>query len=226
MIKRFYLLGMAILLAACNDPANSNQPQPKNSPTPLTGIELPDVQCQGAIPAPVQVMLGDYRLAQKSDFVPAIRNFKPEYADQNFTCAIFTADFNEDGLKDYALLLVNQKTFDFRFQMVLNRNNGEFDPAFVRDYKRLTQPEDGVIYTSMSFKPPGVPGLAVREYSPLKQGTPEQKTYQAKAAISLWKAMLTNSDTSAKSLNVNTLGYCSEALYLVDGKESSFVVCD
>lgn len=225
MIKRFYLSVVALLLAACSAPANSNQPQTINPPTPLASAELPDVQCQGEIPAPVQVTLGDYRLARKSDFISAIRNFKPEFNDQNVTCAIFTADFNEDKLKDYALLLVHQKTFDFRFQMVLNQGSGKFASAFVKDYKRLTQPEVGVIYTSMSFKPPGAPGLAAREYTPLKPGTPERKAYQEKAAISLWKANLIPSGSS-KDFNVNMLSYCSEGLYLKNGKETSFTVCD
>ncbi|MBD1928388.1 hypothetical protein H6F74_19355 [Trichocoleus sp. FACHB-90] len=221
MINKLSLVVLlALSLAACTSTPQSNQSAIANSPT----AELPDVQCQGEVPQPVKASLGEFRLAQEADFIPAIRQFQASgNSKQKLTCSIFSADFNQDGLKDYAMLLVSEELGDFRFQMSLNQGDGKFQRDFVKDYKRITKPEAGVIYTSMDFKPAGEKGLAARDYSPLKPGSPEQKTYVEKPAIELWKGSQT--DAPPKQLDISSLGYCSEALYFVDGKKT-FVVCD
>ncbi|WP_424101806.1 hypothetical protein [Moorena producens] len=38
--------------------------------------------------------IGEYRLAQGSDFVKLIRSFDQDYTQEQLTCTIFTADFN------------------------------------------------------------------------------------------------------------------------------------
>ncbi|MFE1744975.1 hypothetical protein [Coleofasciculus sp. H7-2] len=225
MIKKLSLLAMVLMLGACTSTTNSNQSTATNSPTPSTVAELPDLQCQGEVPPPVKATLGEHRLANESDFVPSIRNFKSsETPNKKFTCSIFSADFNQDGLKDYAMLLVAEETADFRFQVALNQGNEKFARSLVKDYKRTTKPEAGVIYTSMDFKPAGEKGLANRKYSPLKSESPEEKTYINTPAIELWKVSKT--DEPPKQLDVDSLAYCSEALYLVDGKQKTFAVCD
>lgn len=228
MIKKIFLLAMVLMLGACNSTTNSNQSTSTTSttsPTPSTVAELPNLQCQGEVPQPVKATLGEHRLAKESDFVPSIRNFKSsETPNQKFTCSIFSADFNQDGLKDYAMLLVAEETADFRFQIALNQGNGKFERSLVKDYRRTTKPEEGVIYTSMDFKPAGEKGLANRKYSPLKAESAEEKTYISTPAIELWKVSKT--DEPPKQLDVDSLAYCSEALYFLDGKQKTFAVCD
>jgi hypothetical protein len=227
MINKISLLGGLLIFAASSSAANFTQFQATASSSPSKVAQVSDVQCQGKAPQQLAVILGDYRLAQQSDFVASIRKLKLDYnPKEKFTCSIFTADFNQDGLKDYAMLLVNKKTSNFRFQMALNKGKGKFNSAIVKDYKRITKPYEGVIYTSMSFKPAKSPGLALRDYSPLKQGTAERKQYEAKPAISLWKSPLQTKNGVPQNLDVSTLGYCSEAFYLVEGKQKTFVVCD
>ncbi|MEP0770249.1 VCBS repeat-containing protein [Trichocoleus sp. ST-U1] len=187
--------------------------------------ELPDIQCQGEVPQPVKATLGEHRLAKESDFVPSIRNFKSsETPNKKFTCSIFSADFNQDGLKDYAMLLVAEETADSRFQIALNQGNGKFERSLVKDYRRTTKPEEGVIYTSMDLKSAGEKGLANRKYSPLKAESIEEKTYISTPAIELWKVSKT--DEPPKQLDVDSLAYCSEAFYFVEDEQKNFAVCD
>lgn len=225
MIKRLSLSALALSLIACSSTAESNPSSAGNSPTSSASAELPDVQCQGEVPQAVKASLGEFRLAQESDFVSAIRSFKSgEKPNQTFTCSIFSADFNQDGAKDYAMLLVSEELGDFRFQTSLNQGNGKFERTQVKDYKKATKPNEGVIYTSMDFKPAGERGLADRKYNPLKPGSAEEKTYISTPAIELWK--VTQTGEPPKELTVDSLAYCSEALYFVDGKQKTFDVCD
>jgi len=167
MIKRF-LLAATLLLAACSSIAALNQVQvstspsltsPNNSTSPAlktssSVAEVPEVQCDGEIPAELKAKLGKYRLAQKSDFVASIRAYEQENPRDKVTCSIFTTDFNEDNLKDYSLLLVAQDNTTFHFTILFNQGNGSFTPVETKTFKSITSPEEGIIYTSMSFKPP------------------------------------------------------------------------
>ncbi|MBD2740781.1 hypothetical protein [Coleofasciculus sp. FACHB-1120] len=241
MLKKVSLLAASLMLAACSAIAVSNhlpvstlndltssRPDPASRETqsfpPVAA--LPEPQCQGEIPPSLKASLSEYRLAQESDFVASIRAYERENPGQRTTCSIFTADFNEDRQKDYALLLVNPKNNNFRFFIAINQRNGQFNPAVVKDFSHLPESSEGIIYTAISFKPPGELGPAAREYSPLKYGTSEQQIFKAKPAIELWKALPTDSAGVAQYLEIGTLAYCSNAFYFVDGKLKTFGVCD
>ncbi|MFE1745232.1 hypothetical protein [Coleofasciculus sp. H7-2] len=241
MLKRVSLLAASLILAACSTIAVSNH-LPVSTLTDLTPSRpnsassgtktfspvaaLPEPQCQGEIPAALKASLGEYRLAKASDFVASIRAYERENPGQRTTCSIFSADFNEDRQKDYALLLVNPKNNNFRFLIAINQTSGQFDPAVVKDFIHLPESSEGIIYTAISFKPSGELGSAAREYSPLKYGTSEQQIFKAKAAIELWKALPTDSAGVPQYLEIGTLAYCSNAFYFVDGKLKTFGVCD
>lgn len=213
-----------ILLGACREPPYLTRVVESPSP-PVSATSLPDVQCRGEIPEPLKKELEDYRLAQEEDFVASIREYAPETKEQ-LTCSIFTADFNADNMKDYAVLAVDTKTSDFRFELLLNRGNGDFGTAVVRTYKRSTESEQGIVYTTMTFKPPGESGPAQRDNFPLKPGTPERESFLAKPAIELWRALPTTPDRLPQDLNISTLAYCSEIFYFVNGKLQTTSVCD
>lgn len=228
------LLAIALLLAACSPATNLSQNQQTQSPpssnasaspsAPTTN--LPDVDCSGDLPPAVEATFGEFRLAQASDFLTVIQEFDPDYMDQEFTCSVFTADFNEDSAKDYALLLVSEEGVGFRAQFALNQGNGEFTPLILNDYELRTESPEGIVYTSMDFKPAGSEGLAAREYSPLQQGTPERQTYIATPAIGLWKTIVPEDEAISTDVDISSLGYCSEAFYLVEGEVKTFTVCD
>jgi hypothetical protein len=238
MIKRFLLVA-TLLLAACSSIAALNQFQvnaslflkPSNNSTspelktPSSVAEVAQVECNGEIPAELKAKLGKYQLAQKSDFVASIRAYEQENPRDKVTCSIFTTDFNEDNLKDYSLLLVAQDNTTFHFTILLNQGNGSFTPVETKTFKSITSPEDGIIYTSMSFKPPKTPGVALREYFPLKPGTPERKIFEAQPAIELWRAINTDLAGVPQDLEVSTLAYCSDIFYFVDGVKT-IGVCD
>jgi hypothetical protein len=223
MLRRISLLALILLLAACK-----NSPPPAGPVAPPPPPVLPDVQCFGELPAPVaeNKRLENYRLAQEKDFVASIRQYERQ-SNKKLTCSIFTADFNGDGLKEYALLLVNKKTSEFRFELLLNRGTGDapFGTVAVRNFKVVTNPDGGFIYTAMTFKPAKELGPASRSNFPLKPGTPERQKFVATPAIELWRAP-TNSDGVPKDLNLSTLAYCSDIFYFVDGKLETVNVCD
>jgi hypothetical protein len=79
-----------------------------NASTSSMEENLPKFSVEEEIPASVKATLGEYRLGKETDFVSSIRVYARENPTEQFTCSIFTADFNQDGLNDYALLLVAQ----------------------------------------------------------------------------------------------------------------------
>lgn len=236
MLKRITILAVSLCLTACRTIAQSNpMPEPSTSPgvnssasvgKALSGAELSAPQCQGEVPSSIKIKLRDYRLAQPSDFVASIRASERENPHKKLTCSIFTADFNQDGLPDYALLLVNPKTQNFRFVMAINQGNGKFEPAVLKDFHPLANSDQGIIYTSMLFKPSGSLGAAKREYSPLKYGTSDEQIFKAQTAIELWKPLSLNPTGMPQDLNVSTLAYCSDIFYFVDRQLKTFGVCD
>ncbi len=220
------LLAITLLLAACREPPYSTRIQSQSASVPPE--QLPDYQCQGEIPEPLQEKLEDYRLAQEEDFVSSIRQYARE-APVKPTCSIFTADFNGDGAKDYAMLLVNKNVSEdesedrnaFRFELLVNRGNGKFGRAAVRSYTKANQATAGVIYTSMRLKPAKEKGAANRDRFPLKPGTVEWESFLNQPAIELWRALPLTPDRQPQDLNISTLAFCSEVFYFVVEKEET-----
>lgn len=233
MIDKVYLLAAILLLAACGI-VTSNHLQVSTSPFLTSNnsssparvqASVAEVLCAGEIPASLKAKLGKYRVAQKTDFVTSIRTHEQENSQDKLTCSIFITDFNEDNFEDYSLLLVAQDQTTFHFTILLNQGNGSFTPIKTKTFKSITNSEVGVIYTSMSFKPAKSPGSALREYFPLKPGTPERKIFEAKPAIELWRTINTDLAGVPQNLELSTLAYCSDIFYFVDSVETT-VVCD
>lgn len=176
MINRLFTTAVLLsLLAGCNS---------QTLPTEQSSApELPDVECYGKLPEALKASTGNYHLAEESDFVPAIRSYAQP--SQPNTCSIFTVDLNGDNQKDYAVLLVNAESPTSRFQLLINQGNGEFTSVVTRDYQRLSNPEEGTVYTSMNLKPAGEPGQGLRDYFPLKPGTPQREVFESQPAIEL-----------------------------------------
>lgn len=225
---------LLILLTACNgtgtgtrsDQTVGNSPEASSTETVANTVDLPTVQCQGELPEVLEPITSGYRLAQESDFVPAIRNFDPDYTvNEDFTCSIFTDDFTGDGSPDYALLLVNEATADFRAMIAVNEGNGTFSPLVLKEYQRVTEPSEGVIYTSLSYKPAGEEGLALRDYARLEPA--QREAYVSRPAIALWRSIIQDEEGRPEDVTeLSTLAYCSDAYYFVEGNLQTFQVCD
>ncbi len=103
--------------------------------TPLSVAAVQQAQCNQKIPAKLQAKLANYRLAQKSDFVASIRAYEQENPQDKVTCSVFSADFDQNNLPDYALLLVAQDNKTFHFTIALNFGDGQFFPERLRHSK-------------------------------------------------------------------------------------------
>ncbi|HIK28459.1 MAG: hypothetical protein N3E45_00425 [Oscillatoriaceae bacterium SKW80] len=219
-LRTIFLPAIILLLTACREPPYSTRIQSQSASLPVK--QLPDYQCQGEIPQPLQEKLKDYRLAQEEDFVNSIRQYARE-TSVKLTCSIFTADFNGDGAKDYAMLLVNKNLSEdskgrnaFRFQLLINRDNGNFGTAAVRNYTKANQATDGIVYTSMRLKPAKEKGAASRERFPFKPGTVEWESFINNPVIELWRALPMTPNRQPQDLNISTLAFCSEFFYFVE----------
>lgn len=188
-------------------------------------LSFPEIQCNGEIPDILKQELGSHRLAQPSDFVSTIRSYEDEDTERKLTCSIFSYDFNQDNLLDYALLSVSPNKDQFRFMILLNQNNQDFEKAVIQEYKSITK-TSGIIYTSMNLKLGGESGLMERAYSPLKPNTQEGKIFKENPAIELWEAIKSNQDDVPQNIEISTLSYCSKAFYFDQNRFKTFVVCD
>ncbi|HEY9809996.1 MAG TPA: hypothetical protein V6D13_11770 [Halomicronema sp.] len=225
-MKKFLCVAVMFLVGACTDERPYRSPIQSQSVPVAKVTPVKEVQCSGNMPEAIKEQFKDFRVAEASDFVPTIRESGSEFK-QTLTCGIFTEDFNQDEKLDYAVLLVNQNSLEFRFAILINRGNGEFGTAALRNFKAPIDSKDGIIYTAMFLKPAGVAGAAERDNFPLKKGTDEQKSFVSKPAIELWRGLDTDVDGLPKSLEVGKLAYCSD-LYHFDGEDKLKVstVCD
>ena len=233
MAKTLPLLACSFLLAlgggiALSQRLSSQQigELPRRDQTRSHPEKAVPIYCQGVVPPALQSLVGDYLVAQKSDFVESIRQLENDDPTSPLTCGIFSADLNQDGQLDYALMLVHPQQKLGRFLIAIQQKNGEFKPAVQRDFLPLKNNQSGVLYSSMQLKPAGKLGAAARDYAPLKPGSLEQKTYQGQVAIERWKAIALDEAGLPQGLEASTLGYCSEAFYGMEGELQTFTVCD
>ncbi len=187
---------------------------------------LPEVECHGEIPDIVKKEMELYRLAKPSDFVSTIRNYADENPEKKLTCSIFSSDFNQDSLVDYALLAIAPDESQFQFMILINQNNINFEKAIIEDYQTISNSSSGIVYTSMSLKNSGEMGLMKRAYSPLKPNSSEGKIFEKNPAIELWDAIKLNQSDIPQDLELGTLSYCSKAFYFDKNQLNTFVVCD
>lgn len=230
MQLKVLLTALLFLSFACNSQDNfqssSNQESTDNSSKISTTAAFPEIKCQGELPKSLQTQINSYRLAKESDFVASIRTYAQENPSLNLTCNIFGADFNQDKLNDYALLLVAKDSAHFRFLLLLNQGQGEFAEVIMKDYQSITKASDGIVYTSMDYKPSGEPGITQRAYSPIKIDTPEGEKFIAQPAIELWDAIKLNQATVPQDTYLETLAYCSNVFYWGETQFETITVCD
>ncbi len=209
--------------ASSASPSASLPASPSLSPASPAPSALPVATCHDPLPEALQSVVTGDRLATAADFVPAIQTF--ESNRQDFTCSIYSADFNQDGNLDYALLLINEQTANFRTQLALGQPDGSFQTLVLKEYQPVTDPAEGVVYTSMQFKPAGELGPAARDYSPLEPA--QRDAFVATPALEIWQAIeLDDQGRPSRVDEISSLAYCSDVYYVTAGQLMSFTVCD
>ena len=179
--------------------------------------------CLDTLPTDVEKAVGEWKLARKSDYVPAIRNYTPpDYLkgqEKSVSCSLYAVDLNEDGLTDYSAILTNPETNGFRFQIFVNNGGGRFKSVTVRNYRKSAlSARDGTIYISMSVKPAGTAG-------PLDPR--QRKVYQAQPAVEICDGSLKNPDGTPQAVDdFSSLCYCVIGHYFVGKRLMEVTACD
>lgn len=167
------------------------------------------------LPSVVRAAVGSGQIAQTEDFVPVVRSHAR---------ALVRADLNGDGRDDYALLLIDRAKRGFRFVLALSRGTG-FQVAASRRFAPLASSKDGFVYTTITYKPRGLPGPAERTHCPLAPA--EKRAFKKLQAIELWTGAHLDSMTPPADLDLGEdLAYCSQVYYVQAGKLQQFEVCD
>lgn len=172
------------------------------------------------------------RLATPSDFSPVLEG---KYRGQ----VLHEADFNGDGLSDWAAVIVDPRSRTYGvYYVISDKPRSRIVKLLSREYRQKEQ--RGFIKTPMFFKPAGDLGIAGRDYTSLTQdlypndSSPgawkrlaeerERKVapYRAVPAIEVWTGM----SSSEKDETLEELSYCSHTWYFETNELKSFNACD
>ncbi len=234
---RLCVAAATLILVACqSSPPLSLQPdtKPKSATKNSTAVDAPEVQCQGELPDSLQSTFPGYRLAKPADFVEPIQKLDQQpqssdytslYGNSPATCSIFTADFNQDGQRDYAVLLINQTTNYSQFRLLLNRGTA-FETVRLTDYEKPPEPIKGLVYTAMFLKPTGELGAAARRYFPIKADELEWRQFVSSPTVELWNPPIVTPTAFPEQLRpeyfrFEQLGSSSALFYFTNGELKS-----
>lgn len=180
---------------------------------------------------PVQVQdylsqhLPGYRLATSRDYEAAITG-----EDQGLP--FVSADFDQDGQTDWALLLIHDQTWEARVYYLLGRKDG-FKPELLLSRKAL----DTGIQTPLFFKPAGAEGLTAFDYNELqaipnwqqlphsdylRQRRQKAAHYVSVPAIMVW----TGTGQKLAQPELSDLAYCQRSWFYQAGVLKAFNACD
>lgn len=238
-MMRLSIAVLNMLLVSCQPAPQVSSPPKSATKNSATLVNTPEVQCQGKLPKVIESSLSGYRLARPTDFVEAIQKLDRQpkntaytylYGNSPVTCSIFTADFNQDGLKDYAVLLINQTTNYSQFRLLINRGT-TFETIRVTDYEKPPEPIKGLVYTAMFLKPSGELGAAARKYFPLEESTPERQQFVDSPTLELWNPPIVTPTAFPERLRpdffkFDQLGNSSTLLYFFEGQLKTANVSD
>jgi hypothetical protein len=171
-------------------------------------------------------------LATSSDFSPALEG---KYRGQ----VLHEADFNGDGLSDWAVVIVVPRSRTYGVYYIISDKP---QPTILNLLSREYEPKEqsGFIKTPMFFKPVGELGIAARDYTSLTKdlypddSSPEAgkrlaeererkvAPYRAVPAIEVWTGM----SSSQKDETLEELSYCSHTWYFERNELKNFNACD
>ncbi|HEY9841385.1 MAG: hypothetical protein ACAI44_07825 [Candidatus Sericytochromatia bacterium] len=170
-----------------------------------------------------------YRLATAADYSPVL-------GAEDRGEAVIQADFNQDKMLDYAVLLVNDQDKENRIYYLLGRRSGlETVLLWAGKWHDQTRPVRNPVF----FKPAGDPGMSERTYNTLTNDSDRPATmsaqerreihalkaapYLAVPAIEVWTGA---GQPSSHADSLSELAYCSKTWYYQGGVLKAFEACD
>ena len=156
--------------------------------------------------------LPGFRIASLKDYVTALRGL-------NMGETTWRDDFNRDGRDDWAVVVINDQSRQYRVSYVVATETGwHVEHLFERRWEGASSP--GPIRTPMFFKWPGNPGISQRRYARLARD--QVVVYTAAPAIEVW----TGQKHDASDDDLEDIAYCSHTWYYDRGALRQFDVCD
>lgn len=237
------LPALIILLSFINQACSSNRPADnKITATPQIQNSTPSNNTHaknGSEPEIAEIIktnLPDFRLAQNSDYNKAL--LKDDHGK-----LIYKADFNADKSDDYAVIVVNDKTKEYRVYYLL-KDKDRYRTELLFTQKNNGSLKDGLITNPIFFKPVGEAGIGERDNNTLIDDLPENtsdeqriklretklKAYISVPAIEVWTGSENLAEPGKKkaeqNLDLADLAYCSATWYYENNKLSTFNACD
>lgn len=198
----------------------------------LSVLPLASLLYAASIDQVLETALPGARLATASDFAPALEE---KYRGDT----VRQADFNGDGLNDWAVLVVLPRSNAYGVYYIISSEDGPKSMRLVSREHGAEQ-DAGFIKTPMFFKPAGELGIAARDYNSLAEDSHpgdfspdavekrvEQRAkriapYRAVPAIEAW----TGASNSQEDQTLEEMAYCSHAWYFDKGALKTFSACD
>jgi hypothetical protein len=152
-----------------------------------------------------------FRLAQSTDYVPALQA-------RNRGEPVLQEDFNRDGMKDWAAIVINDRLREYRVYYVVS-DAGSYKLNLLLTRTWQTSSNNRPINTPMFLKPAGDPGISGRSYNSLKG---DRTAYTSVPAIEVW----TGQKHNEADKELEEISYCSTTWYYERAMLKSFEACD
>jgi len=182
--------------------------------------------------------LPGFRLAESGDFVPELHDVA--FVD-SATQSVLTADFDQNGSDDWAVLVVRDNLPEYRIFYVLAEESGyRFELLFSRVVEGSGS--NGLIRNAVFLKEIGDPGIAGRSYATIagnpldpdnfsqdfgRERAARTEEYRSVPAIEVWTGPARIDTEDLSNWPDAGIAHCSETWYYrASGELASFGVCD
>jgi hypothetical protein len=191
--------------------------------TQVSGMQTAqETPSQRFIEQELEQQLPGFRVAAPADFVEELRATR---LVPNATQSLLRADFDGDGRRDLAIVVVDAGRAEYGIYYVLTTEAGaRFVPLLSQVVTGPTA--DGIVRNAMFLKVPGQAGVAARTYRTLP-GTIPRSEYQAAAAIEVWTGPARVDAKDQRNFPDGGIAYCSRTWYFrPNGNLETFGACD
>ena len=157
-----------------------------------------------------------FRIAEPQDFSTSISGKDGD--ERNQKESFFCADFDGDGKKDWAAILIHDKSKEHRYCYLLGNGKVEL----------LLEKKGNVIEKPMFFKPASVGGMGERRYSDIVPGYSDTDDVPANLRGALAKRQAHYKSVPAIEVCVSSYDLCGtqQAWFFESGKLQSFTAGD
>jgi hypothetical protein len=181
------------------------------SGTPFSLTSAADEALPASALAAIEKQLPGFRMAREDDYLPSLVSMvRGQLA--------FRRDFNQDGKPDWALVLIDDRTREYRiYYLLLSDSEAKLVPLLTRTWKDGSNAHP--INTPMILKNAGDPGISGRIYNSFR-GDPA--FYRSVSAIEV----LTGQQHDESDRDLEDIGYCSTTWYFEKDQLKQFEACD